>query len=301
MRVFQIIALGLATLPAAAQDPIFRSEVSLVRVDVQVTRGAEMGAIDGLQMEDFVVRDNDQLQKLLYCTQDEESLDLMLLFDISQSMQSAIRLVAAKGRVALRELRKGDRVAVADFNTGSFLLSGFTDDLQQAAKNVDQVVDLRFGGGTYILSAVNDAASYFLKNGDPHRRRAILIITDDEGQYSMREKSVVDKLWQADVILCGLIVKSHEWIGLGFSGEDMLGAAEKTGGEVVNASDPGESFREMLQRIRKRYSLYYPMPGGKAGSARKVQVELSAAAKAKYAGAQVLARKGYLMPKPGSR
>jgi hypothetical protein len=162
---------------------------------------------------------------------------------------------------------------------------------------VDQVVDLRFGGGTHILSSVNDAAAYFIKHGDPHRRRAILIITDNEGQYSMREKSVVDHLWQADVILCGLIVKSHDWLGMGFAGEDMLGAAEKTGGEVVNGSDPGETFREMLQRIRKRYSLYYPMPAGKPGSARRVSVELSAAAKQRVPNAQVLARKGYILPK----
>jgi VWFA-related protein len=279
-----------------AQDPVFRSDVSLVRVDAQVTQA--MGSVQGLRKEDFVVRDNDRPQTLLYGTQDEESLDLMLLFDISGSMRPSIRRVAASGRAAMRELRKGDRVAVADFNTESFLMADFTDDLAQAAANVDRVVDLRFGGGTHILSAVNDAAAYFAKHGDPHRRRAILIVTDNQGQSSMREKSVVDRLWEADVVLCGLIVKSQQELifGLG-SSEDMLGAAEKTGGEVVNADDPAESFREMLRRMRKRYSLYYAMPAGKPGAVRRVSVELSAAAKDKYPKAEVLARKGYLIPK----
>ena len=278
----------------APQDPIFRSDVSLVRVDAQVTEG--MGSVAGLRADDFVVKDNDREQPLRYCSQDEEPLDLMLLFDISASMRPSIRRVAAEGRIAMRELRSGDRVAVADFNTDAFLLAGFTDDLKEAAANVDRVVDLRFGGGTHILSSVRDAADYFRKNGDPHRRRAILIITDNEGQSSIREKSVVDQLWETDVVLCGLIVKSDE-SRFHFAEEDMLGAAAKTGGEVVNADDPGQAFREMLRRIRKRYSLYYAMPPAKPGSTRRVSVELSAEARAKHPTAQVLARKGYMIPK----
>lgn len=290
-----MVLASFLPLPVAAQDTVFRSDVSLVRVDVQVTQ--RMGLIAGLQKEDFAVKDNDRPQSLLYCTQDEEALDLMLLFDISGSMQRSIRRVAASGLVALRELRQGNRVAVADFNTDSFLMAPFTDDLAQAAANVDRVVDLPFGGGTHILSAVNDAASYLKKNGDPHRRRAILIVTDNQGQSSMREKAVVDRMWDADVVLCGLIVKSHEAIGLAMAQEDMLGAAEKTGGEVVNADDPGQSFGEMLRRLRKRYSLYYATPAGKPGTVRRVAVELTAPARRKYPDAQVLARKGYLIPK----
>jgi hypothetical protein len=102
-------------------------------------------------------------------------------------------------------------------------------------------------------------------------------------------------------VLCGLIVKSHEGPDFHLASEDMLGAAAKTGGEVVNASDPGQSFRDMLRRLRKRYSLYYAMPSGKPGTARRVAVELSAAAKRKYPTAQVLARKGYVAPQNRER
>jgi hypothetical protein len=79
----------------------------------------------------------------------------------------------------------------------------------------------------------------------------------------------------------------------------MLGVAAKTGGETVNADDPGHAFREMLHRMRMRYSIYYQMPPGKAGTSRQVTLSLSAAAKARYPNAQVLARKGYVIPKAG--
>jgi hypothetical protein len=107
---------------------------------------------------------------------------------------------------------------------------------------------------------------------------------------------VVNLLWEADVVLCGLIVRTED-SRFHMSSEDMLGAAAKTGGEAVNADDPGQAFREMLRRMRRRYSLYYAMPQGKPGTSRRVSVELSAAARAQHPQAQVLARKGYIVPK----
>jgi VWFA-related protein len=300
-RTSRTIALAgaiAAALICWAQDPVFRSAVSLVRVDAQVTDG--IAAIGGLTKDDFVVKDDGQPQPVIYCSQDEQPLDLLLLFDISDSMQRGIRRLAASAHTALSELRAGDRVAVADFNTETSLIAPFNSNLEEVEETVGQVVDLRFGGGTRILSAVNDSARYLMKNGDPHRIRAILIFTDDDGQPSMKEKTVVNSLWEADAVLCGLIVPSPGSLRKGENlalSENILGAAAKTGGEVVDANAAGHPFREMLHRIRKRYSLYYAMPAGKPGSARTVAVDLNVGARQRYPNGLVLARKGYLMPK----
>jgi VWFA-related protein len=293
-----LAAGGVATLLVRAQDPVFRSDVALVRVDAQVTDGAV--GVDGLQKDDFVIKDNGVKRDILYCSQEEQALDLMLLFDISDSMFPGIRRLAASAHTALAELRQGDRVALADFNTQSWLMTPFNDNLQEVEESVSRVVDLRFGGGTFILSAVNDAAQYFAKHGDKQRRRAILIFTDDDGQPSMSEKKVVDRMWESDVLLCGLIIPTPGSLRNGLyvrPSESMTGVASKTGGEVVNADNPGHAFREMLHRIRKRYSIYYEMPPGVAGKSRQVSVELSDEARARYPEGRVLARKGYVTPK----
>ena len=294
--------LAVSLLAWAQDDPVFRTSVSLVRVDAQVSDRAQI--VDGLQKRDFTIKDNGRPQRILYCSQEEEPLDLMILVDSSGSMQRSVRRLAASAHAALTELRAGDRVAVAHFNTGSWLISPFNDNLHAVAETLDRIVDLRFDGGTHILSAVNDAAGYFAKNASEHRRHAILIFTDNFGQVSMSERAVVNRMWAADVLLCGLIVRLPgnrigpiPWAGE----EDMSGVAKQTGGETVNASDPGGAFREMLHRIRKRYSIYYEMPAGKAGASRRVSVELSAGAKARYPEAVVLARKGYVIPKPAVR
>ena len=291
--------LAVSLLACAQDDPVFRTSVSLVRVDAQVSERAKI--VDGLQKRDFTIKDNGRPQRVLYCSQEEEPLDLMILVDSSGSMQRSVRRLAASARAALSELRTGDRVAVAHFNTGSWLIAPFSDNLGAVAETLDRIVDLRFGGGTHILSAVNDAAGYFAKNASERRRHAILIFTDNYGQASMSERAVVNRMWAADVLLCGLIVRlpGYRFAPIPWAGEeDMSGVARQTGGETVNAGDPGSAFREMLHRMRRRYSIYYEMPAGKPGRSRRVSVELSKGAKARYPEARVLARKGYAIPKP---
>jgi len=291
------VSIAAATA-LAAQDVLFRTGVALVRVDAQVNGGS--GGVNGLSKEDFEIRDNGEVQRVLYSSQDDQPLDLLLLFDNSGSMLPAVRRLSASAHTALSELRKGDRVAVANFNSDAWLIGDFTDDLDSVEKTVARIVDLRFGGGTHILAALDKAGEYFHKHADPQRRHAVLILTDDDGQSSASEKSVVKHMWADDILVCGLIIPtpmSQRGVGWREGEENMLGVAAKTGGETVDADDPGHTFREMLRAIRRRYSIYYAMPAGKAGSARRVDVALSPQGRSRYPDAQVLARKGYVMPK----
>ena len=76
----------------------------------------------------------------------------------------------------------------------------------------------------------------------------------------------------------------------------MKGIAEKTGGDSIAADDAGPSFRDMMHRIRSRYSLYYPLPEGKPGSTRTIHVELTGEAAKQHPKARVRARTGYMVP-----
>src|SRR5271165_497823 len=104
-KLLWVIAICLAAA-LTAQDVLFRAGVSLVRVDAQVNGGA--GGVNGLTKEDFEIRDNGELQRVVYCSQEEQPLDLMLVFDTSGSMLPAIRRLAASAHTALSELRQGD-------------------------------------------------------------------------------------------------------------------------------------------------------------------------------------------------
>jgi hypothetical protein len=290
-----------AAIAAAAQDPIFRAGVSLVKVDAEVA--GKSGIVDGLQKQDFVILDNGQPHALRYCSQSDEPLDIILLFDISSSMGPSIRRVASSAQLAMSELRHGDRVAIMSFNTGVWLEAPFNEDLNAVANRLVQGIrNTHFGGNTYILDAVDEAAKYFQSQPGSERRRAVLAFTDDDGHGFTSQKSVTRDLWGVDAILSGLIIAPPaiiQILGPHLSGGDdyIEDVAAQTGGDVVRADPPGPAFRQMLLRMRKRYSLYYDMPPGKPGQVRRVIVELSTAAKNLHPDATILARKGYVVSK----
>jgi VWFA-related protein len=305
MRLAALVVLGIA---AHAQDsPTFKTAISLVHVDAEVA--AEDGRIlTGLKKEDFRVLDERKEQPILHFAAGDDELDLILLFDISGSMKPKVQQVAAAAREGVGELRPGDRVAIMVFNTHTRLVLPFTEDLVRVQDSIRRdILSLRFGGGTFIQSAVSDAARRFMREPRTQRRRAVLIITDDYGQRTQRESSVVRDLWEADALLTGLIVRSaavqtiqtintimHPYlIGLQAG---VRGIAAKTGGDFIQAGDPAAGFQESMHRIRTRYSLYYGMPEAKPGSRRSIRVELSAEAAKQYPKAKVRARTGYLTP-----
>jgi len=293
---------------AFAQDsPTFRTNLSLVHVDAEVV-DRDGRILDGFTKDDFRVLENGKSQPVVQFAGGDEALDLILLFDVSGSMRPKVQQVAAAAREGVQELRAGDRVAIMVFNTHTRVIAPFTEDLEAVQRSIQQdVLSLNFGGGTFIQSAVSDAARKLMREQRTSRRRAVLVVTDDMGQRTRRESTVVTELWEADAVLTGLIVRSellqtlnrintitHPYmIGLQAG---VKGIAAKTGGDFIHSGEPGAAFQESMRRIRSRYSLYYAMPEGKAGTHRALRVELTGEAALRYPKAKVRARMGYVVP-----
>jgi VWFA-related protein len=306
----KLCALGCLALLAAGQEATFRVGVSLVHVDVEV-RADDGRIVEGLTRDNFRVLDNRKEQPIVQFAIGDEALDLILLFDISGSMKPAVEAVAAAAREGLRELQPGDRVAVMVFNAKSRMIAPFTTDLDAVQQTIQStVLGLKFSGATFLQSAAEHAAKELMKQPRTRRRRAVLAITDNYGQRTRKEATVVNAFWEADALLSALIVRNAKLearrIALTVMGPQMLafqvglgGVAEKTGGDMVRGSDPGAAFREAMRRIRTRYSLYYPMPESKPGELRSVTVQLTEAAAQRIPKARIRARTGYRTPTGG--
>ena len=160
-----------------------------------------------------------------------------------------VERVAGSARQAFRELRQGDRVSVMVFNSRSSVVAPFTEDLDAVDRSIrEDVLARKFGGGTRIQSAVDDAALRFLHEKRSQRRRAVLIVTDNIGQRTRREESVVRDFWEADALLSGLIVPNPAFqalrtVGIVLGPQNLLmqagmkGIAQKTGGDAIRADD----------------------------------------------------------------
>jgi VWFA-related protein len=299
--------LALAVTGSAQTTPTFRAAVALVHADAEVMEDGRI--LTGFGKDDFRILDEGTPQPIVQFSAGEQSLDLILLFDISGSMGPAVSKVAAASQQALRELRPGDRVCVMVFNTKTREIAPFTDDLEAVRKTIEvDVMGLRFRGGTFIQSAVQNAARRFREEKRSERRRAVLIITDDQGVRTRSERAVVYDFWEADALLSGLVIANKAYEvrrKIGLIGAPYLiplvagmkGIAEKTGGDAIGTSEPGAAFQEAMRRIRSRYSLYYAQPEAKPGTTRTIRVELTGQAAQQHPKARVRARTGYVVPK----
>jgi VWFA-related protein len=287
-----LLAVFFIALGALAQEPdvVFRTGVSLVRVDAQVMQGNRV--VPDLTKDDFVVYDQGVRVPINYLAADQEPLDLLILLDVSDSMRDAIQAVNRVTGKALGQLRTGDRVALARFTSTWNLVVPFTEELSKIKTASEVIAAQDFSGGTDIIRALDESAELFSTGKRTARRRAVLMISDGKAPHYFRDEQTLQRLWAADVVVHALLVKSK-------SKEsslpiDMPKLTEATGGESIRADEPGAAFEELMERVRRRYSILYPLPAGAPQQQRSLRVELSDTARKRYPTAKVRARRGYV-------
>ena len=225
----------------------------------------------------------------------DEPVTLILLLDVSGSMQKYIDQISTEAREALDHLRPGDRVALMVFAKNTAVAQGFSDNLAETARNIGSAVkNWDVGSSTMINSAVMDAAHYMDKHAGPGGRRAILILTDNlSTSYRLTDGQVIRELNKADTVMNAIItgrairprpLSPGKPSNPDFTPANVYDLTEKTGGEWVKAENAGDSFKDMIERIRSRYMLAYHEPDASPGMFRHITVTLDDAARKRYPG-----------------
>jgi len=302
----QVQANAHAEAPLQAEDEeavVFKTGVADVRVDVQATQGQNL--IKDLTKDDFLVTDENQPQTLVSFSHGEEPLNLVLLLDISGSMQSYIEQIAQTARDALDHLRPADRVAIMVFAKKTAVHQGFSDNLAESARQIGSAVTKwDVGTTTQVNSAVVDAAHYMQAHAGPGGRRAILILTDNLSMsYQLTDGQVIRELNKADTVFNAIVTGRAIRPDLpgpralstnpDLTPANVFHLAEETGGEWVKAGEANATFTEMIDRIRSRYMLAYHEPEATPGAFRRITVNLSPEARKKYPSAELHTRTGY--------
>ena len=281
--------------------PTFKAGAADVRLDVQITDGNR--PLNGLTKDDFLVTDEGHLQTIAYFAHEGEPLNLLLLLDISGSMQKYITQISQTARAAMKFLRPGDRVAIMVFAKRTEIHQDFSDNLAESARQIAHAVeDHDVGAGTLINSAVVNAAQYMAAHAGPNGRRAILILTDNLSlSYQLTDGQVIRELDKSDTVFNAIVTgrairprtDPAKYVNPDFTPADVFHLAEETGGEWVKANQANVSFPEMIERIRMRYTMAYPEPKSTPGAFRHVQVMLTDAARKRYPLAEIRTRSGY--------
>lgn len=207
-----VILAGM--LPAQQAEPeqanedvaVFRTDVNAVRVDVQVLDGNR--PVPNLRREDFVLYENGQKQEIRQVSQEEVPLEIVLLLDVSGSMQPHVQAVSDASAEALAHLRKGDRVAIMIFDRRSRLVAPLDGNFDRVENNLARLVQTEdFNGGTDIHLGMQDAARYLQQSARAEGRKAILIVTDDQTEKSRYNPDAVRDLLRSDVVLSAILVR----------------------------------------------------------------------------------------------
>ncbi len=332
-----LCALAIGTL-AGDDDLVFRSDVSLVRVDAQVV-DASNRAIVHLHAGDFVLRANGREVPIRNFASENMPVDVLFLLDVSGSMRPHVQRIADASGQALTELGNNDRMGIMVFDRNTRVRLAFNSNRDAVQREFDRLLrDERFNGGTDITRAMLDAADYMRENGRRDARRAIVILTDDQTEFDRDDIGVGNALAHANTVMCALIApdatqyrgnrgggRQGGWGGgglggglggvifgprgggNGYPGGGRMGGshtqsagtseiARDSGGDSMSVND-ASALADTLERLRRRYTLYFSLPDGvQPGQERNIEVDLAPEARRRFSDAEVHYRRSFQSP-----
>jgi VWFA-related protein len=242
--------------------------------------------VRGLTVADFRLFEDDRPQALTSVTAEDARADIVLMLDISGSMEPVMGELRASARRFIAAMRPQDRLTVAGFNSGLFVIATPTVD---PAARLAQLERVRAFGRTSLYDSLVRAADLFKTS---EGRRALVVFTDGDDVASRGSADTARAALQArDVVLYVA--------GQGRAADDrdrLRRLAEETGGAGFFAnrmSALDEHFAEVLQNIGNQYVLTYSpdRPMGD-GAWRTLRVEM---AKGRH---DIRARQGYFARRP---
>jgi len=253
-------------LPLAAEDqrdPVFRSDVNLVRLLVTV-KDANGGLVTNLEPGDFDIYDNGVKQSVaLFERQTERPLSVSILLDTSGSTGIDLKLeqsaVLHFAGALLNEGNPSDTAALYTFNWEVTLLTSFTRKLPRIEQ---QLQGLHWDAGTSMYDAI-----YLASNDLDFRdgRHIIVLVTDGDDTTSAKDfHQALEAAQRSEVsVYPVVIVPITNDAGRNIGGEHALTTiAERTGGRIflpASAAGLDNAFRELIRELRTQYLIgYYP-------------------------------------------
>jgi Ca-activated chloride channel homolog len=303
-------ALGLPGAAGRQQQPGFRTGSDAVRVFVTVT-DRDGRLVTTLTQDNFDVRDDGKPQPITQFDNTPQPVQLIVMLDVSGSMEGNLPLLRAAGAQLFARLGKDDVARVGAFGHEVTISPSFTHDPRELAAALP--TGIAPDAPTPLWRAVDQALDAFGKEDD--RRKVILVLSDgkDTGPMSFRQRPVsqagiIDRARLEDVMIYAIGMRSRGQRsmtpGIGPGGlQAMLLAdmpdsglarvAEETGGgyiEIRFGQDLGAAFAGVADELHTQYLLGYAPPK-RDGKAHDITVRVTPG------GMKPRARKSYVAPK----
>jgi Ca-activated chloride channel homolog len=254
------VALGLASVPRAFQQPVaqFSTGVQLVEVYATVTDG-KGELVTGLTREDFEVDEDEKPQDISAFAAGEFPLTVVLGIDRSWSMAGdPLRLAKAASQAFLRQLRPTDRSMAVAIGNDAEIIAPLSNNHAEQQRAIDAL-------DPWSTTSLHDAIIAILNRleGEPGRL-AVIVFSDGVDRYSSASASqVVDRARRSQALVYPITIGRNR---------PPLAAelAVVSGGRSFLIRDPralDETFTAIARELRYQYLLgYTPIKPSQTGA-----------------------------------
>src|SRR6185436_8272086 len=176
----------------------------LMRVNASVT-DRQGRAIPGMRDADFAVYENGDQRKIVNVTPANEPFNLVLLLDVSGSVEERIDFIRKAARDFLRTASPQDRISIISFHDDIQIISDFSRDRSLLSKKLDE---LDAGGATALYDALGYTLVQTLK---PLRgeRTAIVVMSDgDDNRSFVPFPAILEAVIESGALVYPLYVPS---------------------------------------------------------------------------------------------
>jgi len=307
-----IVSICLVSLAVAAaqQTPVFRGVGDAVRVFVTVTDG-DGRLVTTLQREAFEVRDDGKPQPITLFDNTPQPIRLVVMLDVSGSMQGNLPLLRASADQLFARLRPDDVVRVGAFGREITISPSFTRNVNELRSALPTMIAP--DAPTPLWRALEKALQAFDKESD--QRPVIIVLSDgkDSGIFDFKETpisqaEIIDRARLDSVMIYAIGMRSRGSQrmppGAGPGGlQAMMMAdmpdpglarvAQETGGgylEIRAGQDLAAAFAQVADELHSQYLLGFAPPK-RDGKKHDIDVRLT------QRGLTARARKSYVAPK----
>jgi VWFA-related protein len=293
----------------AAQQPVFRGGGDVVRVFSTVT-DRDGRLVTTLGREAFEIRDEGKPQPITQFDNTPQPIRLIVLLDVSGSMEGNLSLLRAGADELFTRLRPDDLVRVGTFGVSVDLGPPFTGDLRDMRAALPR--SIAPDAPTPLWRAIDEALTAF--GTEREMRSVILVLSDGKdsgptrfGERMVSQAEIIERARNEDVMIYGIGMRSRgrrPMPGFGPGGlqaalmadlpdPGLALVAEQTGGgyfELRPSEDLGAAFARAADELHSQYLLGFALPK-RDGKVHEIDVRLS------ERGLKARARKSYVAPK----
>jgi Ca-activated chloride channel family protein len=311
---FGIIAACLLAglIVTAQQQPTFRGTADNVRIFTTVT-DRDGRLVTTLEQKDFEIRDEGKPQPITLFDNSPQPIRLIVLLDVSGSMQGNLQLLRDSTQELFKRLRPDDGIRLGTFGHDVAISPTFTRDPAELRASLPRAIAP--DAPTPLWRAIDEGLDIFKDPSEDEGRPVILVLSDgkDSGPIGFRQKfvsqvEVIDRSRELGVMVYAIGMRSRgqrpQMPGLGAGGlqaalmadwpdPGLAKVAEESGGgylEIRQDLDLGAAFAQVADELHSQYLLGFTPPK-RDGKVHEVEVRTT------VKGLKPRARKSYVAPK----